>query len=219
MTSRKRLIISIAVLLAVYWVGVAGYLILDRNIRFLDAVYMVAITLATVGYREVVTPTPAVQVWTVIIIVFGVASAGAAIGSLTGLIVEGEVGRLIGSRKLEARIKHVENHVILCGLGRMGAMVARQLLERKLPVVVVDKDPEACRQAEELQILYITGDATDEDSLQKAGIDRARSLVAVLRSDAENVFVTLTARPNSAGPVQTVSSLLRLSAPNASPMC
>lgn len=194
MTSRKRLFLSIAVLLAVFWVGVAGYLILDPKAKLLDAVYMVAITVSTVGYHEVIPPTRAVVIWTIVVIVFGVAAAWASIGSLIGMIVEGEVGRLIGSRKLESKIKHIENHAIICGLGRMGTMVASELLERRVPMVAIEKDMEACRQADEMQLLCVMGDATDEETLHKAGIEKARSLVAVLRGDAENVFVTLTAR-------------------------
>jgi voltage-gated potassium channel len=156
--------------------------------------YMVAITLTTVGYREVLEPTPATVVWTMGILVFGFIAAMVFVGLLIALIVEGEVGRLIGSRQLESQIKHMQDHVIICGLGRMGTMLVKHLQGRKVPVVVVEKDPEACRQAEKLKALYIVGDATDEASLEKAGIDRARSLVAALRSDADNMFATLTAR-------------------------
>ena len=194
MTSRKRLFLSIAVLLAVFWVGVAGYMILDPKTKLLDAIYMVTTTVSTVGYREVFRPTPAVMIWTIVVIVFGVVAIWTSIGSLIGMIVEGEVGRLIGSRKVESKIRQINNHVIICGLGRMGMMVAGELQERRVPMVAIEKEMEACRQADEMQLLCIMGDATDEDTLGKAGIDRASSLVAVLRGDAENVFVTLTAR-------------------------
>ena len=194
MSSRQRLLFSIAVLLAVYWVGVAGYLIIEPKTRFLDAMYMVVITLGKVGYREVVPVTPATMIWTILVILFGAAAAGAAIGSLTSLIVQGDVGRLIGSRKVEAKIKNMDSHVIVCGLGRMGIMVAREMAERKVPVVAIEKDLEACRQADAMQLLCVMGDAADEETLQKAGIEKARSLVAVLRSDADNVYIALTAR-------------------------
>jgi len=182
------------VLLALYWIGVAGYLLIGRDVSLLEAMYMVAITLTTTGYREVVDPTPVTVAWTMVILIFGVIAAMVAVGSLAGLIVEGEVGRLIGSRQLESRIKHMHGHVIICGFGRMGTLLVKQLQGRRVPVVVVEKDPDACRHAEELKSLYIVGDATDEESLEKAGIARARSLVAALRSDADNVFATLTAR-------------------------
>jgi len=194
MTSRKRLSISIVVLLAVYWVGVAGYLLIGQGVSRLDAMYMVAITLTTVGYREVLEPTPATVVWTMGILAFGFIAAMVFVGLLIALIVEGEVGRLIGSRQLESQIKHMQDHVIICGLGRMGTMLVKHLQGRRVPVVVVEKDPDACRQAEKLKALYTVGDATDAVSLEKAGIDRARSLVAAHGGDADNMFATLTAR-------------------------
>lgn len=194
MTSRKRLFISIVVLLAVYWVGVAGYLLIGRGVSLLEAMYTVANTLSTVGARELAGQTAATTVWTIFIIIFGVIAAMIAVSSLTALIVQGEVGRLIGSRQLESRIKHVKNHVIICGLGRMGTMLVKQLQAQKVPIVAIEKDPDVCRQAESLDLLYIVGDATDEASLDKAGIARAQSVVAALKSDADNVFATLTAR-------------------------
>jgi len=194
MTSRRRLFISILVLLAVYWIGVAGYLAIGRDVSLLEAMYITANALSTVGARELAGQTSATTIWTIFIIIFGVIAVMVAVSLLIALIVEGEVGRLIGSRQLESRIKHMQNHIIICGLGRMGSMLVKQLQDRKVPVVVVEKDPEVCREAEKLKTLYILGDATDEASLEKAGIDRARSLVAVLKSDADNVFVTLTAR-------------------------
>lgn len=194
MTSRKRLSISIVVLLAVYWVGVTGYLLIGQDVSLLEAMYMVVITLSTTGYREVVAPTAATEIWTMFILIFGVIAATVAIGSLTALIVEGEVGRLIGRRQLESQIRRIQDHVIICGLGRMGTMLIKHLQGRRVPVVVVEKDPDVCRQAEKLKSLYIVGDATDEVSLEKAGIDRARSLVTALGSDADNVLAALTAR-------------------------
>jgi len=195
MASRKRLILSITVVFLVFWGGVAGYLVIDPTIPLFRAMYMVAITLSTVGFRDdIVTTNPRVQAWTMLIIVFGVIATMVVITSLVGLIVQGEVGRLFGSRKLESKIKSMDNHTIICGLGRVGTMLARHLTDRHVPVVIIEKKPEQCRLAEELRLLYIQGDATDEDALRKAGIERAKNLVAVLRSDAENVFITLTAR-------------------------
>jgi voltage-gated potassium channel len=197
MTSRKRLIISLLVLTAVFWVGVTGYLLIDRNLTFLDAVYQVAITLSTVGYHDLSQPTALTRIWTVIIVFFGVTSTFVAIGAVTWWFVEGEVERLIGSRKLESQIKCLNKHVIICGFGRMGKLVVQRLTEQRIPVVVIENDPNKLRQIEELGQLYIAGDATEEASLERAGIGRARSLVAALPSDADNVFVTLTAREMS----------------------
>jgi len=198
MTSRKRLIISISVLLFIGATGVLGYVAIGKlthePVTFAKAAYMVAITITTIGYREVVPESSAFQAWTMVVVIFGVSAAAVAVGSVTGLFVEGEIGRLIGSRKLESRIKHLSNHVIICGFGRMGQLLTQRLIESKVPLVVIDRNVQCARQLEELSQLYIIGDASDEKTMEKAGIDHAKSLVAVLTTDADNVFVTLSAR-------------------------
>jgi len=157
-----------------------------------------ASTISTVGYGEIPKRTWSMELWSIVIIMFGVTTAAMAISSMTGLIVEGEIGRLIGSRKLESRIKKLNNQVIVCGFGRMGELLVKRLIERNIPVVVIEQDHKRLQDVEELGQLYIAGDATEETALEKAGIQQARSLVAALTSDADNVFVTLTARQMNA---------------------
>lgn len=194
MPVRKRLFISLAILLGVFWLGVLGYVLISPGMSIFDAVYMVSITLSTVGYREIGDLSPGQRLWTILIIMLGISIVAVVIGNLTGLIVEGEVGRIIGSRRLESRIKTLRNHVVVCGFGRMGQLLAQHLRERGESMVIIENDEQRCRQIEELNELYIRGDATEEKQLVHAGIERAKSLVAVLPSDADNVFVTLTAR-------------------------
>jgi voltage-gated potassium channel len=179
---------------SIFWIGVLGYMLIDPDLSFLDAIYQTAITLSTVGYREVSEPTYGVKIWTILIIIFGIFAVLAAFTALIALIVEGEVGRLIGSRQLESRIKKLNNHVIICGFGRMGALLVKRLVERKVPVVIIEQDQKRLREIEEIDQLYVVGDATEEATLKRAGIDKAKSLVATLTNDAANVFVTLTAR-------------------------
>jgi voltage-gated potassium channel len=186
--------ISVLVLLAVYCIGVTGYIVLEPGIPMLDAMYMVLITLSTVGFRETVPMDTAGEIWTMVIILFGIAAVAASFGSLTAMVVEGEVGRLIGSRKLESRISKLDGHAIVCGFGRMGRQVVELLVERKVPIVVVEKELTQSREIEQLNQLYVVGDATEEHILRRAGIARAKYLVAVLAGDADNVFVTLTGR-------------------------
>ncbi|MHC4795802.1 MAG: potassium channel family protein [Planctomycetota bacterium] len=194
MTPRKRLDISLAVIVSIFWIGVVGYMLIDRDLGFIDAIYQTAITLSTVGYREVSPPTTGVKLWSIAVIIFGISAVLAAFTSLIALIVEGEVGRLIGSRKLESRIKKLNNHSIVCGFGRMGELLVKRLIQRKVPVVIIEKDQKRLIDVEEIDQLYVVGDATEEATLKRAGIDTAKSLVAALTSDADNVFVTLTAR-------------------------
>ncbi len=195
MNSRRKLLISIVALGAVYWVGVAGYVVIDpAHVKVTDAMYMVAITVSTVGFTEAIPLGPAGHVWTVIVILLGFTSVMCTLSLLTTMMVEGEIGRLFGSRKLESRIRTLNHHVIVCGFGRMGRMLVQHLVDRAVSVVVIENDPAHTRLAEEMKQLYVMADATEEESLRKAGIARARSLVAVLPCDADNVFVTLTAR-------------------------
>ncbi|UCD28168.1 MAG: NAD-binding protein, partial [Planctomycetota bacterium] len=195
MSARKGLVISLAVLMLVLWIGTCGYMLLDKHLSFIDALYQVVITLSTVGFDEIFYErTREIELWSILIIMFGVSSALVAVGCLTAMIVGGEVDRLIGSRKLESRIRKMSNHVIVCGFGRMGELLVKRLLERNIQVVVIEKDPKRVSDIEHTGQLYIAGDATEEIALQRAGIEHAKSLVTALTSDADNVFVTLTAR-------------------------
>jgi voltage-gated potassium channel len=185
---------SALVLLAVYLVGVAGYVVIVPDVTLFESMYLVLITLSTVGFGETFELGTAGRLWTGVIIVFGIFAVVSAFGSLTAMVVEGEVGRLIGSRKLEARISKMDGHAIVCGFGRMGRQVVELLVERNVPVVVVERELSQSREVEQINQLYIVGDATEEHTLERAGIARAKYLVAVLASDADNVFVTLSAR-------------------------
>ena len=193
-SSRRRLFICALVLFSVYWIGVAGYILIVPDVSLFDAMYMVLITVSMVGFNETIDLGTAGRAWTCLIILFGIAAVVTAFGSLTAMVVEGEVGRLIGSRKLESRISKLDGHAIVCGFGRRGRQVVELLIERKVPVVVMEKELSQSREVEQINQLYVVGDATEEHTLERAGIGRAKYLVAVLASDADNVFVTLSAR-------------------------
>lgn len=194
MTSRNRLILSIGLLLAVFGIGVIGYKILMPDMPVLDAIYMVVITMTTVGSRDAAQSGLAAEIWTILIIVFGVTVTMVVASSLATMFIEGEIGRIFGSRKLESRLRNLKNHIIVCGCGRMGRLLVQRLAERGVPLVVIEKDPTQLQLIEKLDQPYVVGDATEETSLEHAGIATAQALVAVLASDADNVFVTLTAR-------------------------
>jgi voltage-gated potassium channel len=109
-------------------------------------------------------------------------------------VVEGEIKSALGKRKLLKHIKKLTNHYIICGFGRIGEIIARQLKERKIPLVIIESNPELLSTLEESSYSFINGDASREEVLLEAGIERAKGLVAVVSSDANNVFITLTAR-------------------------
>ena len=110
------------------------------------------------------------------------------------MVLEGEVNRALGSRRASKEIERLTGHVVICGFGRMGEIVAGELAGRGQPLVVLDKNPDQVALAVSLGHLAIHADATEEDSLVQAGVPRAKALVVALPSDADNVFITLTAR-------------------------
>jgi len=192
---RLRLILSILAVLAVLFVGAAGYMIVEaeHHPTFLDALYMVVITLSTVGYREVIPLSRSGQLWTIGVIAFGIVTVSYAFTSLITLVVGGELRSLRERKKMEKSIEHLGNHVILCGFGRMGALVIHELRERGVPVVVIEKEHALDPDLRDAHVPYVIGDASEEDTLLQAGLMRANALVILLPSDADNVYITLTA--------------------------
>lgn len=193
-TRQIRIALPFALLVMVVAVATAGYILIERpNYSFLDALYMTLITISTVGHREVHPLSPAGQVWTMFVIVGGVVTAAIVLSLIGSMVVEGQIRRIFGRRQLENKIKSLSGHVIVCGAGRMGEHVARDLSADGRDVVVIDIDPERTAVMEENGLLYILGDAQSEEVLDAAGIGRAAELVSTLPSDAENLLVTLTA--------------------------
>ena len=157
---------ALLALFALTLVGVAGYMTL-AHMSFMDALYMTVITLTTVGFREVQPLDTAGQ---------------------------GSVQQALGRRKVQRQIAHMSGHYIVCGFGRMGRIVCKELEAKPVPFVVVEKDPEMLRDLEAEHYPFLAGDATEDQVLIEAGIQRARGLVAALSKDADNVYVVLTAR-------------------------
>lgn len=195
MSARRRLVLSIIALLSVLLIGAIGYCLIevDRKPTFLDAVYMTVITLSTVGYGEVWVLSPIGKLWTIGVIILGVATASYALSSLVSLVVSGELRSLREKKKMESTIDRLRDHVVLCGHGRMGALVVQELRHREVPVVVIEVQQEQEDELRKAQIPYLIGDATEESTLMRAGLMRARSVVIALPSDADNVYVALTA--------------------------
>ncbi|MCE9556085.1 MAG: NAD-binding protein [Planctomycetes bacterium] len=183
-------------LVVILVVAVCGYRFLDRqgDRGWLDDLYLVVITISTVGYGEKSTLDPARQIWTIAVILFGLTASGYTIGGLLQLMTEGELQRALGVRRMIREISRLEGHIIICGYGRVGRILSEQLVRQKQAVVVIELNPPKALEAEAAGLMTITGDALEEASLKLAGIDRARVLVTALPGDADNVFLTLTAR-------------------------
>jgi voltage-gated potassium channel len=171
--------------------GTAGYMVIE-GWNFLDSLFMTITTLTTVGYREVHELSTAGIIFTLILIIFGVGTVLYALSAGAKVILEGELQELFGRKRLEKKIKGIKGHYIICGFGRMGRIICRELKEEKAPFVVIEKDPNVI--AGDDSTLSIIGDATNDEVLKEAGIERAKGLISVLPTDAENLYVVLSSR-------------------------
>lgn len=189
----KQLKISIAALLFLIAVGTSGYMLLE-GWRFLDALYMTIITISTVGYREVNIVSDRGMVFTIGLIIFGVSVLWYSIGKFAQIMFEGQLESFIGRKKVEKQIESMKGHYIVCGYGRIGSLICREFAAKPVPFVVVENNPSVIERLENDGHPFIRGSATEDESLLKAGIKRAKGLIAVVTSDTENVYITLTAR-------------------------
>lgn len=184
---------SIILFALILFMGVTGYSILDDMTVF-EALYMTVITIATVGFGEVKPLSTPGRVLTIFIIAFGVFTSGYTIGTLLRMLIEGEVQKTYERRRLEKKIAALRDHYIVCGFGRIGGWICQELHTQKKNFVVIDNDPEVIKNLEKSGYLYLPMDASSDEALTNAGIKYARALVTAVSSDADNVYITLTAR-------------------------
>lgn len=159
-----------------------------------DSVYMVVITIFSVGYEEVHPLTsPGMKEFVIVLIVVGCTTIIYITGSIVQMLTQGEIRKMLGGRRMSREIEGLNRHVIICGFGRVGSLLAQDLIVSKVPILVIDSSPEKIEHAENMNCLVIRGDATDDDVLRSAGVERATYLATVLPDDSINVFVTLSA--------------------------
>lgn len=191
--SFRRIITGIIFFTLTILFAVAGYMMAGWG--FLDAVYMVVITIFGVGYGEVrPLSSPLLKLFTIFVIVAGALSVAYTVSGFVQLITEGEIRRALNLKRMTKEIESLDQHVILCGFGRIGQLVAHKLKAEHQVFIVVDNHPDRVALAQEQGYLRYQGNATDEAVLEAVGIHRAKSLATVLPNDAANVFITLTAR-------------------------
>lgn len=193
MDLEQRLKIVIMILVAVIALGTLGYSVIERW-PLLDALYMTVITLSTVGFKEVYSLSPGGRMFTIVLIVVGVAGAAYTLSVMGQMVLEGEIKRLLGRRRMQKGIRELVNHYIVCGFGRVGRRVARELCLRRVPFVVVDQDPQRIEQAEKDGFLFVQADSTADQTLIDAGVERAKGLIIAIANEADNVFISLSAR-------------------------
>ena len=174
-------------------VGTAGYMLIE-GWSFLDALYMSVITITTVGYREVQPLSTEGQVFTIFVLLFGVGAAFYILTAMVAAIIEGDLRQVLGLRRTRLAVQELQDHYIVCGYGRVGEEVVRELNERRALVVVVDISETAVDRARSRGVLTVLGDATTEETLVDAGVMRCNTLFAASDSDSVNTYITLTAK-------------------------
>ena len=184
---------AIFFLVGIILIGTVGYRVLE-NYSWLDALYMTIITLSTVGYHEVHPLGPSGQIFTMVLLISGVGIVFYTMVTMFEKIIEGEFQQFFGRRQMQKRIEALSDHYIVCGFGRIGEILCRELASKPVPFVIIERSEERIRVAESLQYLCFVGDATDEQILMNAKVTEAKGLFAALATDADNVFVTLTAK-------------------------
>jgi len=192
-TPLRRLLWPLLVLLALLFVGTAGYQLVEGWAWF-DALYMTVITITTVGFLEVHPLGPGGRVFTMALALGGVFTAFYAAAEFIRVVVTGEIHTLLGRQRMESRLEKLSGHLVVCGFGRMGRLVAEEFASAALPFVVIDREPRVFEGFAMPEGIPLVGDATDDDVLRKAGVERARALVTAAASDADNLFITLSAR-------------------------
>lgn len=191
-TGRRITVLAIlSVLLTAF--GTSGYMIV-QNYSFIEALYMTVITLSTVGFTEVHPLDNTGRVFTMILILMGVSFVAFALAYLSQILLDGNLLESYRRRKLKKKLDQLDNHYIVCGFGEMGEIIVGELVKHKIPVVIIESNESVVACLREKNLLYLDGDATDEDNLIAAGIRRAKGLVSVVTKDSENVFIVLTAR-------------------------
>jgi voltage-gated potassium channel len=185
----RRINRAVLALAVVTLLGTVGYLLL--GFTPLEAMYQTVTTVATVGFREVKPLTPAGMVFTMVLIVVGVGTVLYNLGVILEAVTEGHLRQFLERRRMDQRIAAMRGHVIICGHGRVGRSAREYLVGNGYDVVVIDRDP---HRVEGLDVVHIVGDVTDDAVLREAGIEHARALVAALETDADTVYLTLSAR-------------------------
>jgi voltage-gated potassium channel len=188
---RKKLFLSIWLLIFINAFGVAGYMIIE-GWNFMDSLFMTVITITTVGYSEVHDLTPGGEIFTIVLLIVGVGIIFYLLGTEAKLLLEGQLEDLIGRKRLERKIRELKDHYIICGFGRMGKTIAKEFSSKDIDILIIEK--ESVPEIERGEFLILQGDANNEDVLKSAGIENAKGLISVLPTDAENLFLVLSAR-------------------------
>jgi voltage-gated potassium channel len=189
---KKQLLISAALIVFVIASGATGYRLIE-GWGWLDALYMTVITITTIGFREVHDLSGEGRSFTMLLILFSLGVVFYSLNNAARLLIEGELKDVFGRKRVQKTIEKLRGHYIVCGYGRMGKIICRELAEKGADFVVIEKEAEV-EPAVGCEPLILKGDATKDETLRAAGIENAKGLITVLPTDAENVYVVLSAR-------------------------
>ncbi|MGC8823523.1 MAG: potassium channel family protein [Bacteroidales bacterium] len=190
----RKIYIALILLLIIIGIGIAGFMWLE-NYNFVEAFFMTIITIATVGFTEVHPLSETGMIFTSFLIILSFGIFAYAVTAFTEFVVEGVFHNYYLVRKMQKQVDKLSNHVIVCGYGRNGSQATKELIEHNIPVVVIDLDASKKDELiDNARAFFIEGDATHDETLLRAGIERAGAIISVLPNDAENVFLVLTAR-------------------------
>ncbi len=193
MAIKTKLYISLVLLTTVLIIGIVGYTIISDE-TFVDSLYMTIITMSTVGFGTLHELNQNEKLFTIVLIVLSIGVYGYSVTALTEYLANDNFFQLLKYKKMQQKIQKLKNHTVVCGYGRNGRQAVVKLNKFKMPCVVIEKDKEILEELDRSNILYVEGDATDDTTLNEAAIQNAKSLITALPSDADNLFVVLSAR-------------------------
>ncbi|UMB60514.1 potassium channel protein [Lutibacter sp. A80] len=193
MDSRSKLGVSIGLLFVVIIVGVSGYMFISGD-NFIDSLYMTIITMTTVGFGEIHPLNYTEKLFTIFLILISIVVYGYTVTALTEYLANGKILERLKHKRVQQKIQNLKNHTVVCGYGRNGKQAVAKLIKFNQPCVVIEKREQEIAELEKDDVLFIDGDATKDEDLAKLGLERAKSLITALPSDADNLFVVLSAR-------------------------
>lgn len=191
--NRHKIIKSILLFLGVIVTGISGYMIIE-GWHLLDAAFMTVITLGTVGYGETNPLSPEGRIFTIFLIIFGLGAAASVLNSFANVLIETKLDNFMGRKTMTSELKRLKNHVILCGFGQIGTIIAIRLKEKQIPFVIIEADDNAIETIKQMGFYYVQGELTADTSLLAAGAERAKSLVICTPDMTTNLTLALAAK-------------------------
>ncbi len=189
----RKIFLVLSLFVGIILCGAFGYMFLE-HLSFWDSMYLTIITIATVGYGDLVPVRAGGKVFTIFLLFAGAGLVMYTLSKITEAMVEGSLRKMLERRKMDKKIARLHDHFIICGFGRIGQVISEILEDAGRPFVVIERDPEVLREIDQLGYTLVEGEAEEDEILHVAGIERASGLIAVVSTDADNLFITLTAR-------------------------